>query len=266
MSEREFLLLFKPCTSSRLTPADVHIAFHRARSETSLLGEGLVPCGSACSCSCGCKCMTPGLTHDQFLFALTLIADKLGVPVRMTRAAKEPRKTESAGLPGGGLLARVKHVFAFYALCGGGTDETRLGRAEWRQWLRDAGLVSDAGPPAGLPGAALDGLFRRALLPGERGLTLAQFLDAAQPVALALRVSAQQVQQRLVAGGAPALLDHDQLLFLQLAASSAAQQQGQKGQGRVSGGHGGNAWRLIWGWGPWALLDKITASMSKHGY
>ncbi|KAJ9534981.1 hypothetical protein QJQ45_029658 [Haematococcus lacustris] len=237
----QFLLLFKPCTSSRLTPADVHIAFHR--------------------------------THDQFLFALTLIADKLGVPVRMTRAAKEPRKTESAGQPGGDLLARVKHVFAFYALCGGGTDETRLGRAEWRQWLRDAGLVSDAGPPAGLPGAALDGLFRRALLPGEplslllqRGLTLAEFLDAVQPVALALRVSAQQVQQRLVAGGAPALLDHDQLLFLQLAASSTAQQQGQKGQGRVGGGHGGSAWRLIWGWGPWALLDKITASMGKHGH
>ncbi|GFH26481.1 hypothetical protein HaLaN_24638 [Haematococcus lacustris] len=103
----------------------------------------------------------------EFLFALTLIADKLGVPVRMTRAAQEPRKTEPAGQPGGDLLARVKHVFAFYALCGGGTDETRLGRAEWRQWLRDAGLVSDAGPPAGLPGAALDGLFRRALLPGE---------------------------------------------------------------------------------------------------
>ncbi|KAL6753326.1 hypothetical protein V8C86DRAFT_2727888 [Haematococcus lacustris] len=123
---REFLLLFKHCTSSRLTPADVHIAFHRARSETSLLGEGLAPCGSACSCSCGCKCMTPGLTHDQFLFALTLTADKLGVPVRMTRAAKEPRKTESARQPGGDLLARVKHVFAFYALCGGGTDEVWL--------------------------------------------------------------------------------------------------------------------------------------------
>ncbi|KAL6746860.1 hypothetical protein V8C86DRAFT_1439274 [Haematococcus lacustris] len=131
-------------------------------------------------------------------------AQQLGLPCTGLQALTDPAARVAVRLNGGEQLRMgLQAGFERYCQWNGGTDKSAMDKIRFVKWMRDARLVSEAGPPAGLPSAAVDGIYRRALQQGQRALNFLLFLEALRLVATALRLSLNEVAEQLVLVHAP---------------------------------------------------------------